>query len=658
MVAADWCSKVLGAVITRFGLPVVCVAAALLAAPATGRAAADAWTATGSMGDGRSGETMTVLRDGDVLVAGGSQSGTSAEIYDPSTGSWTPTGSMTTARTGADAVLLDNGDVLVVGGSGDTGPIASAEIYDPDTGAWSSAGSMSTGRWLGTATLLPQGDVLVTGGLDSSNAPTATADLYDPATATWSATAPMSIPREGATATLLADGDVLVAGGGSPVNNTAATTATAELYDPASGTWTATGSMWAARGNATATLLGDGDVLIAGGDGQPNGDQLAGAELYDPITRTWSVTGSLTEPRVTATATLLPDGDVLEAGGALNSATANDNDATAELYDPTIQTWSLTGPMTATRNEAAAAVLDDGQVLVAGGYNSSSQDLSTAELYQPVLPPPRFRGVTASSVSATTALLQGLLDPEGSQTSYHFELSTDPQFSAVVATPTSDAGAGNFPAPISAQVSGLQPATTYYVRLAATNGNGSATGPGEQFTTSDAPVIRRRPADDDSRSDHLRPNHDEPRSHHTDSGSDHTDPTPSRRPNSRQSPDRSPPIPQRGCAAHPEGDHRRPNHAEDQGDRERPDTHVPPDHPRRGRPGDPRRRQTGPVAAHPRPSRQPDPDDHAHQGQRLTTGAAPQTPPDPLTRTLSPGYRRCLALRARKPAQPEAGRPV
>ena len=488
MMAADWRSRVLGGVITRFGLPVACVATALLAAPATGRAAADAWTATGSMGDGRSGETMTVLRDGDVLVAGGSESGTSAEIYDPSTGSWTPTGSMTTARSGADAVLLDDGDVLVVGGSGNTGQLASAEIYDPDTGAWSSAGSMSTGRWLGTATLLPQGDVLVTGGLDSGNAPTASAELYDPTAGTWSATAPMSIPREAATATLLADGDVLVAGGGSPINNTAATTATAELYDPASGTWTATGSMWAARGNATATLLGDGNVLVAGGGGQPNGDQLASAELYDPTTQTWSVTGSLNVPRETAAATLLPDGDVLEAGGALNSDTDNADDATAELYDPTTQTWSLTGPMTATRNAAAAAVLDDGQVLVAGGYNTSSQDLSTAELYQPALPPPQFRGVTASSVSATTALLQGLLDPEGSQTSYHFELSTNPQFSALIATPTTDAGAGNFPAPISAQVSGLQPATTYWVRLAATNGNGSATGPGQQFATSDAPA--------------------------------------------------------------------------------------------------------------------------------------------------------------------------
>jgi N-acetylneuraminic acid mutarotase len=400
------------------------VAAAALALPAAAHAAVGGWTATGSMTTTRDEATATLLTDGDVLVAGGtsgSGSPATAELYDPATQTWAPTGSMPGTRQSATATLLDDGDVLVVGGSGFNGfALAGAELYDPSTQTWSSAGSMSTGRLLATATLLPDGDVLVAGGLDPDFDVAASAELYDPSTNTWTSAGAMSAPRVAATATLLPDGDVLVAGGGTVSGNAATVTQSAELYDPGTNAWTTTGSMITGRATATSTLLGDGDVLVAGGTTDPQGDTaLASAELYDPAKGTWAATGALTGPREGASATLLPDGDVLEAGGSDPTGTpAADPLATAELYDPTIQTWTSTGAMSAPRFDDTATLLDDGQVLVAGGEQSSNATsfLSSAELYQPALAP-FLTGVTASAKSATGALLQGSIDSEDSDTS-------------------------------------------------------------------------------------------------------------------------------------------------------------------------------------------------------------------------------------------------
>ena len=136
-------------------------------------------------------------------------------------GSWATTGSLATAREDATATLLQNGDVLVVGGQAAGSLLASAELYDPATGTWSATGSMSTARGAQTATLLPDGEVLVAGGFQLSAdgfsfTVLASAELYDPATGTWSATASMSEGRAGATATLLQNGKVLVTGGTGP----------------------------------------------------------------------------------------------------------------------------------------------------------------------------------------------------------------------------------------------------------------------------------------------------------------------------------------------------------------------------------------------------------------------------------------------------------
>ena len=236
-----------------------------------------------------------------------------------------------------------------------------------------STGSMATTRASHTATLLPGGKVLVAAGWNGGFL--SSAQLYDPATKTWSGTGSMATARDAHTATLLPGGNVLVVGGynGSYL-------ASAELYDPATGTWSATASMAAARYVHTATLLPSGKVLVAGGT--INGSSaLSSAELYDPASGTWSGGGSMAIARYAHTATLLPNGKVLVTGGL------NENSpgylSTAELYDPATNTWSATGSMATARYGNNATLLQSGKVLVEGGWNGISGYLSNAELYDP-----------------------------------------------------------------------------------------------------------------------------------------------------------------------------------------------------------------------------------------------------------------------------------
>src|SRR6266550_2840859 len=253
-------------------------------------------------------------------------------------------------------------------------------VIDP---SWTTTGSLATARAAHTATLLPNGKILVAGGVDSSGIP-ASAELYDPATGTWSATGSLATARQSHTATLLLNGKVLVAGG----VNISGFLASAELYDPATGIWSATRSLAAARLFHTATLLPNGKVLVAGG--QNSSGVLASAEFYDPATGSWSSTGSLGTARNQHTATLLPSGKVLVAGGFNGSYLTS-----AELYDPATGSWSSTGSLTTARLQHTATLLPSGKVLVAGGYNGSY--LSSAELYDPAT------GSWSSTGSLTTA---------------------------------------------------------------------------------------------------------------------------------------------------------------------------------------------------------------------------------------------------------------
>lgn len=338
------------------------------ASPSTA-AAAGTWTAIASMLEGREGHAATLLSDGRVLVAGGSET-TRSELYDPATGAWAASGDMVEARQGHTATLLPDGRVLVVGGVrpgfdengvGGNIALASAELYDPATRSWTATGNMLDTHGRGhTATLLPNGSVLIAGGYPAGSM-LASAELYDPATDSWTATGSMLLARGYHTATLLPDGTVLVAG-------SLTSGRFAELYDPITGSWTETGSMVHGRHDFTATLLLDGTVLASGYEGSST------TELYDPGTGTWTETGSMIDVRLgTYWATLLRDGRVLATGGVPN------RHAVVELYDPGTGKWARAADTNENRQYHTATLLPDGTVLVTGGRGG----LASAELYEP-----------------------------------------------------------------------------------------------------------------------------------------------------------------------------------------------------------------------------------------------------------------------------------
>ena len=227
------------------------------------------------------------------------------------------TGNMNdTTRAGHTAALLNNGKALVAGGYDNTfypPDLMRAELYDPTAGTFTATGNMTSPRFYHTATLLNNGMVLIAGG-ENENTQTilASAELYDPSTGTFTVTGSMNNARDEHTATLLNNGKVLVTGGADTVDGFASADASAELYDPATGTFTFTGSMNNARLAHTATLLNNGKVLVAGGE---YSSVLASAELYDPATGTFTVTGSMNNTRIFHTATLLNNGKLLVTGG-------------------------------------------------------------------------------------------------------------------------------------------------------------------------------------------------------------------------------------------------------------------------------------------------------------------------------------------------------
>src|SRR5580765_6219199 len=205
----------------------------------------------------RQSHTATLLQNGKILLAGGGIGVplSSAELYDPDVSDPFLTtllkASMKTNRVYHTATLLPNGKVLVAGGSGSSGNLSSAELYDPLTGTWAFTGSMKTNHAKHTATLLANGKVLVTGGQQQK-----TSELYDPTTETWAFTGSMTALRQNHTATLLADGRVLVTGGEGMFVNVGLSSA--EIYNPTNGTWSTITSLNIGRRSHTATLLPNG----------------------------------------------------------------------------------------------------------------------------------------------------------------------------------------------------------------------------------------------------------------------------------------------------------------------------------------------------------------------------------------------------------------
>lgn len=410
----------------------------------------------GDMAEARFFHTATALPDDTVLIAGGTDAGSlkSAELYDPATGLFTPTGALSDARYDHTATPLPTGKVLITGGNSTGKHLFGAELYDPVTRTFTSTGSLSANRSDHTATLLPSGMVFVAGGtggfydsqLDStelyagpaqikpvvvqtvpeglefivdgitystiqtfqwvqgvshtiatnasqSNAagtyyfsrwsdggplthtvrgtdsPSTYSALFD--IRGFSSAGSMTVARERHTATLLPNGQVLIAGGYNYFNGTLPYL---ELYVPGSGNFSFIGSMGVVRSSHTGTLLPDGKVLLAGGG-------TSTAELIDPVALMRTSTGSMSTPRSQHTATLLVNGKVLITGGYDNSGNSNVTLKSAELYDPVTGTFSLTGSMTQARSAHSATLLTNGKVLIVGGDAYGANP--SAELYDP-----------------------------------------------------------------------------------------------------------------------------------------------------------------------------------------------------------------------------------------------------------------------------------
>ena len=313
---------------------------------------------------------------------------------------------MTATRAGKTATLLRDGRVLIAGGyncarAGQDGIWGSAELYDPATGTFSPTGPMTTPREMHTATLLADGRVLITGGItgaqptaaggvilasirtvDTSSNVLASAEIYDPASGTFTKTGSMHAFRNDHTATLLADGRVLVVGGGGEGY---ASRASAELYDPATGMFSKTGSLKTGRWLHTATLLPDGRVLVLGGR-SPKDSVYRSAEIYDPQAGTFSKAGSMDEGRQQHTATLLPDGRVFVAGGYWSDGQRWRVLSSTEMYDPGAGTFTSIGSMGIPRDGHTATLLGDGRVLIVGGTDigpKGGEGVTSAVLYQP-----------------------------------------------------------------------------------------------------------------------------------------------------------------------------------------------------------------------------------------------------------------------------------
>ncbi len=357
----------------------ICLAVStwVTAVPGTAHAATGVWTSLPDMSAGRFGHTAT-------LIVGGPMdgrvlvSGGKLDITIP-------------------GGIIPTGDGNITPQADDETPVAqTAELFDPTTHTWSSTTNLTVPRIFHTATAIGGGKILVAGGKTSDGSvDLSSAEIFDTTSdpPIWTQTQDdMPAPHVSGTATLLQDGRVLVAGGVIGDISSGTVSAKADIYDPITDTWTAAADLHAARAYHTATLLEDGRVLVAGGSDSGffgSGGNLASAEIYDPSEDTWSEANPLSTARGNHAAVRLPDGGVLVIGGVANVVGEDDDPylASCELYDVDEGTWvTLSNPLTRARAYLTATLLDHssqaGKVLVAGGSDSNGFVAGT-ELYDP-----------------------------------------------------------------------------------------------------------------------------------------------------------------------------------------------------------------------------------------------------------------------------------
>jgi len=357
--------------------------------------------------------SATMLDNGQVLVAGGVNCPapgsctylSSAELYNPASGTFTNAASAMAQARSAPAVLLNNGNVLHAGGyfcdgSGNCSSLSSAEIFSPATGSFTSAGNMTVARSGQTMTLLGNGTVLIAGGETCTSATScsalSSAEIYDPIAGTFTSTSTsMSAARFGASAVALSSGLVLIAGGFDGTNMPAS----AELYDPTQLVFTGTGpNLNTPRFNATATLLNNGKVLVAGGSTcNLPGCPTNAAEIYDPVANTFATaTGGMIVSRFNHTATLLTNGQVVIAGGFSSCSSSCTSEASTELFDPVAGIFSSSQPFGNAIAGQTATLTANGDSQFIGGINAGVTSASN-QWYEPSnLTPP---GLVSISVT-------------------------------------------------------------------------------------------------------------------------------------------------------------------------------------------------------------------------------------------------------------------
>jgi Transmembrane protein 131-like N-terminal/Galactose oxidase, central domain len=475
----------------------------------------------GMPGPDDGGYTATLLPDGDhVLIAGGApwlDFHNTAELYDASQASVAGLGFMVSSFAAAASAALPGGRILMTGGaSGEQlgGPTTSAELFDfPSTSFLCPDGStpmdnptmpcsitMNDERFFHTATLIPSGtdagQVLIAGGDQGSTGGSPTAELFNPSAGTFSCVdglssttfqcnPSMTSARFGHTATLLTSGtesgEILITGGSNNFFTPSGVLNTAELFNPASNTFSCVGGVssspplcnqslntgrYGHYGLVLTTGPNAGHVLIAGGSDQ-NGAPIASAELYDPTAGTFSCIGGSTAGacnsvmsagRAGASATMLNDGRILFAGGISGAAaTGYTSIGSAEIYDPVQNKFTATGNLITARAGHSAVLLNNGDVMMIGGASGSvgggtttaqlqlafdsevnGATLNSTEIFDPTTGTFAPGGALAETRALTTAIVvqQGTVGPTTVPTSTP---TASPTSGTPTATPTATA---------------------------------------------------------------------------------------------------------------------------------------------------------------------------------------------------------------------------
>jgi N-acetylneuraminic acid mutarotase len=344
----------------------------------------DTWTSMGNLLSSHSSDhTATLLPNGDALVVGGNTSPTGVEErFNPLTGTWRPTAKMAVRRYSHTATLLNNGKVLIAGGYTSFGATNEAELYDPETDTWKKTGSLNVARYLHTAHLLPSGKVIVYSGRSKNTSGAVAEDtkieIYDPETETWSFPEQKSPTRSYAQFHLRLDGKVFQSGGTSATYGTQ----TSHIFDPETDRWNPAAPALHSRGLGRSITLPDGRIVYAAGwDSQSFG--VTGSEIYDPADGTWRLTGSTGVGRYNPEMTTMEDGRLLLSGGVTTTA-----QALTYIFNPVNETWTSTGSLSTARYLHAQFLRPDGKILAMGGLTGSSGStavtLSSTELYNPV----------------------------------------------------------------------------------------------------------------------------------------------------------------------------------------------------------------------------------------------------------------------------------